>query len=106
MMIYEFRELLPKGVKVSDEEYNDIETVYMWYPISISKKGIAELYVNFGMTLIKDMLPRALVNKDLNQRKTKALQSAASYGTAIKFIEEGHDPEELPDNIKRELHIE
>lgn len=105
-MIYEFRELLPEGVKVSDEEYNDIETVYMWYPTGISKKGIAELYVNFGMTLIKDMLPRALVNKDLNQRKTKALQKAASYGTAIQFIEEGHDPEELPDNIKQELHIE
>lgn len=106
MMIYELRKLLPEGVKVSDDDYRIIEDVYMYYPAKIDKKDIAELYVSFGMTLIRDMLPRALVNKDLNRRKTEALQKAASYGTAIQFIEEGHDPEDLPDNLKRELHIE
>lgn len=46
------------------EEYRDIETVYAFHP-SIPNVGgermIAELYVNCGMTLIYDMLPRAEV---------------------------------------------
>lgn len=47
---------------VTDDEYRIIETVYQWHP-SIDEKGngeqMAELYKDFGMAVIKDMLPRA-----------------------------------------------
>lgn len=44
------------------EEYKTIEYVYTWHPAISETKGkqqIAMLYVEFGMSLIHDMVPRA-----------------------------------------------
>ena len=105
MMIYEFRELLPEGVKVTDNEYRIIEDVYMYYPAKLDKKDIAELYMKYGMPLIKDMLPKALIVKDLEERLRLALGEANSMKQSIRFLKAGHDPEELPDNVKEKLRI-
>ncbi len=53
----EFTQLV--GKDVTDEQYKDIELVYMYYPGIKTKAIIAELYKNFGMRIIQDMLPTA-----------------------------------------------
>lgn len=56
----EFEQLI--NTTVSDEEYTIIETVYNYHP-SISdvhgKKQIRDIYLDFGMSVILDMYPRA-----------------------------------------------
>lgn len=70
----------------ADDEYRDIETVYAFHP-SIpnvgGKRMIAELYVNCGMTLIYDMLPRAeaieRVEKEVRRAKEEYNRLAEIY---------------------------
>ena len=78
--------VLPKDKEVpeyTDRDYEIIEYVYNFHP-SISetqgRKQIAELFVNFGMTLINDMVPRA----ELMEKKEKELSAARE---AIRKIE-------------------
>lgn len=70
----------------ADDEYRDIETVYVFHP-SIpnvgGKRVIAELYVNYGMALIYDMLPRAeaieRVEKEVRRAKAEYNRLAEIY---------------------------
>ena len=60
MMKEEFEELI--GKKVTEQEYDDIETVYTFYPTLSEVEGknqIAYLYRIHGMRIINDMLPTA-----------------------------------------------
>lgn len=68
MMKTEFEDLI-HGV-VTDEEYELIETVYMWHPAirNISgKEEVAELYKSFGIIIFKDMYPRAMKLKEIDE---------------------------------------
>lgn len=61
--------------EVSDREYTIIERVYTFHPAiseTEGKRQIAELYVNFGMALIMDMVPRA----ELMAKKEEELRAA------------------------------
>lgn len=59
------------GTQVSNEDYQDIEYVYMWHP-AISNVGgkeqIALLYMNFGLAFIRTMLPAARKMYELKDR--------------------------------------
>ncbi len=60
MIPQEFNELV--GKEVPDREMNIIQTVYTFHPAinDVGGKGqIAKLYLEYGMTVIKDMLLRA-----------------------------------------------
>lgn len=64
------------GHTVSDEDYSTIEYVYTWHPAINEVNGkiqIADLYMNYGMTVIEDMMERAgnmeKVTKDLEAAK-------------------------------------
>jgi hypothetical protein len=60
MMKNEFEDRI--GNPVSDEEYGTIEYVYTWHPAITETGGktqIADLYTNYGMTVIEDMVERA-----------------------------------------------
>lgn len=60
MMKSEFEQLIDNSV--SNEDYTVIETVYMWHPSISNTDGkcqITRLYTDYGMTVIRDMLPRA-----------------------------------------------
>lgn len=68
MMRQEFEkrveEIVGKSVYVrpSDHEWEAIHTVYQWHPVIKDVGGqqqIANIYINLGMTVIYDMLPRA-----------------------------------------------
>lgn len=61
--------------EVPDREYSIIEKVYTFHPAiseTEGKRQIAELYVNFGMALIMDMVPRA----ELMAKKEEELRAA------------------------------
>lgn len=56
MMREEFEKLV--GKNVSDEEYEVIEKVYTWHPAiknSTGKQQIAQLYTDYGMSVIRGM---------------------------------------------------
>lgn len=62
---------------VSDTNYALIERVYTFHPAiseTEGKRQIAELYVNFGMVIIMDMLPRAevMATKERELREARA----------------------------------
>ena len=63
-----------------DTDYALIERVYTFHPAiseTEGKRQIAELYVNFGMVLIMDMLPRAevMAKKESELREARAALS-------------------------------
>ncbi len=54
---------------VTDEEYELIETIYMWYPAirnTSGKEEVAELYLSFGIIIFKDMFQRAMKLKEID----------------------------------------
>lgn len=69
-----------KDVKagISDNDYESVELVYTWHP-AISevngKEQIAKLYVDFGMSVISDMVSRSRI---MREKKTefRRLQSS------------------------------
>ncbi len=55
---------------VTDEEYELIETVYMWHPAirnTSGKEEVAELYKSFGIVIFYDMYPRAKKAKEIEE---------------------------------------
>lgn len=55
---------------VTDEEYELIEIVYMWHPAirnTSGKEEVAELYKSFGIIIFKDMYPRAMKLKEIDE---------------------------------------
>ena len=90
-------EVTPEGRKnpgVTDREYAMIEKVYTFHP-SISetdgKRQMAELYVEYGMALIMDMVLRA----ETMEKKEKELREAQAIvkemQVQIDWIKRGKD---------------
>lgn len=81
-------EITQKIPVVPDREYSIIEKVYTFHPAiseTEGKRQIAELYVNFGMALIVDMVPRA----ELMAKKEEELRAARiALGKVEEEIEE------------------
>lgn len=72
-----------KNLTISDSDYEIIEVVYMFHPaISVArgKEQIAWIYTTLGMTVINDMLPRAIKAREL---ENKISQAKAAYNTAM-----------------------
>ena len=68
----EFQERINRPI--TDSDYAIVELVYTWHPSIDPNKGkdqIAYLYDNFGMRVIRDMLPTAEKSKDLLKRIEK-----------------------------------
>ena len=79
-------EVTGEPVKVkqpTDKEYKLIEYVYQFHPAisAINGKGqIARLYVEFGMSIIQDMKPRA----ELMEKKERELRAARAALEAVQ----------------------
>lgn len=68
-------ELAGKEIHVNDLDWTTIEYVYTWHPAIDAVKGknqIAYLYVNFGMSLINDMMNTAVAAQEAEQAMQKA----------------------------------
>lgn len=71
MQKHEFEERIESTV--SDEDYKLIEFVYQFHPVIRNVSGkdeVAELYKSFGMTLFRDMEPRAKKAKEVEEKMT------------------------------------
>ncbi len=76
----------------TDEEYRLIEAVYTWHP-SISetegKKQIAYLYMNFGMSIIRDMQYRADLARKNEEKLSELRGEINKLQEEIRWIREG-----------------
>ena len=78
--------------EVPDREYSIIEKVYTFHPAiseTEGKRQIAELYVNFGMVLIMDMLPRAEVMAKKEEELREARAALSRIQEEIEEIRRG-----------------
>lgn len=82
MMKAEFEVLI--GESIADAEYKVIETVYMWHPAikdTTGKEQMKVLYNDFGIGVIKGMLPIAwkMEKLDVERRKLETQMKAIKY---------------------------
>lgn len=61
MMREEFEQLLPaaKANDLTEQEYKQIEFVYTYHPLNLSKQDTADLYAKFGFGIFNDMIGTA-----------------------------------------------
>ena len=90
MMRSEFEELIGTGVNAN--EYDEIELVYTYHP-SISdtegKKQMAELYTNYGMTVIRGMVPVAKAMRSLDAARIELQRREDNLNKRAKYLSEG-----------------
>ena len=95
----EFESRLAGGKTVTDEQYKIIEYVYIYYPaISniMGKDQIAMLYDMFGMTVIKDMYPRAHRSDELEREIRAERIKLENLTNNFHMLEQGEWPD-VPD---------
>lgn len=95
----EFESRLDGGKTVTDEQYKIIEYVYTYYPaISnlMGKDQIAMLYDMFGMTVIKDMFPRAHRSDELEREIRAERIKLENLTNNFHMLEQGEWPD-VPD---------
>lgn len=85
-------EITQKIPVVPDREYSIIEKVYTFHPAiseTEGKRQIAELYVNFGMVLIMDMVPRAELMAKKEEELREAQMALSKVREEIEEIRKG-----------------
>lgn len=90
MMIEEFEKLVGKTVKA--EEYKVIELVYTWHPAisnTTGKKQMADLYTNFGMSVIKGMVPVAQKMSEIDNERRKLQAKMDMLKEREEMLKEG-----------------
>ena len=100
MMKHELEELL--GESVTEEDFRVIEVVYMWHPSALSKEKVAALYKEFGIALIKDMVPRADKVKKLEEKKRRAEGEIHALNNLIDAVKRGEDLSQI-DSFEKEV---
>lgn len=86
----EFEDLIHGSV--TDEEYELIETVYMWHPAirnTSGKEEVAELYKSFGIVIFYDMYPRAKKAKDIEDNIRVLDKTRAALVDKLKLLKMG-----------------
>lgn len=76
----------------TDAEYKVIEYVYTFHPAISETEGkeqIAMLFLNFGMSLIRDMVPRAQLMEKKESELRAAREALERVQQEIKDIREG-----------------
>ena len=95
MMKEEFEKIV--GETVSNEDYNVIETVYIWHP-SISevsgKDQISSIYRQFGMPVIHDMLETAMYAKELDAQRRQLMRRVDEIDQRFCKLQNGDLTEE------------
>lgn len=92
MMKQEFEKLI--HAEIGDKDYRTIEYVYTWYPTiseTNGKEQIADLYVNFGMPIILDMVERAGKMEKLEGELNTACNQVTIIRNRIKMLR-GEEP--------------
>lgn len=89
-----YEEITGKEPNITESDYQLIEFVYTFHP-SIGavegKKQIAYIYSQFGMALIKDMLPRAKEMEKLESEWRTAQAKVEAIARKIQDVKYGYD---------------
>lgn len=83
---------------VSDREYAAIEKVYAFHPAVSEESGkhdIASLYVQWGLSVIMDMLPRAELMADKERERASLRGALTALEDEIERIRRGHSALDL-----------
>lgn len=92
----EFNELTNRPF--TDADYKIIEYVYNYYPCldwhRNPKQHIAALYTNYGMRIIKDMLPTAKKAERLEEAERNLKMQMAKIQGFKESLQDGTDGEE------------
>ena len=83
MLQSEFLTLIKKD-SIDSTDYELIEKVYTYHPAIMDKKHIADLYLNFGMTVIYDMYPRTEKIMDIETRLQFAKQKVTQFEDELR----------------------
>lgn len=91
MMKQEFIQLLNEKTNDSrqdfpDDQYQVIEKVYMFHPSIKDKQAIVDLYWQFGISVIKDMLPRAEALEELEKEIHKHQMAIEELARKVKDL--------------------
>ena len=85
------------GETVSNEDYNVIETVYIWHP-SISevsgKDQISSIYRQFGMPVINEMLETATYAEELDAQRRQLMRRVDEIDQRFCKLQNGDLTEE------------
>lgn len=95
----EFESRLGEGKTVTDAQYKVIEYVYNFYPAiseTAGKDQIACLYSMFGMTVIKDMYPRAHRAEEVEREIRVARERLNELNGTLDMLGRGEWPD-VPD---------
>ena len=73
------------GRSFSEDEYNLINTVYMYYPGIDDKKTVYTMLFRYGFTIFNDLYPRArqLADLEMNISKLRGQIEVLSNSSAI-----------------------
>ena len=78
--------------EVSDQKYKIIEKVYNFHPSISETKGreqIANLYINYGITIFMDMVPRAALMESKERQLLSIKESLRKVQNEIEDIRNG-----------------
>ena len=92
----EFESRLEDGKTVTGEQYKVIEYVYMYHPAIDAVRGkdqIAILYDMFGMTVIKDMYPRAAKAEKMEKAIAAARSKVVELTRQLDWLKAGEWPD-------------
>lgn len=95
MMKEEFEKIVSETV--SNEDYDVVETVYIWHP-SISevsgKEQISSIYRQFGMPVIHDMLETATYAEELDAQRKQLMRRVDEIDQRLCKLRNGDLTEE------------
>lgn len=99
MMREEFEKLV--GKSVNTEGYAIIEKVYTWHPVIKDKEHIAKLYTDFGMAVIRAMVPVANCMIEIDEESRKLKRKEHLLDVRARMLKEGDTTlEEMVANVK------
>lgn len=84
---------------ISDEDFEVIETVYRYHPaidVTFGWERLADLYANFGFSVIIDMLPRAERMRCMEKQLADIESSLATLREEMDAVRKGM---KLPSNL-------
>lgn len=84
---------------IPGEDFDVIETVYRYHPAIddvLGREKIADLYANFGFSIIMDMLPRAQKMRSLEKDYARIESSLTSLREEMDAVSKGAALSMLP----------
>lgn len=77
-----------------EDEYKQIEFVYNWYPVDLSKEDIARIWAIGARAIITDMMERAIMASNAQKVIDECREKIRRAEIDLKFLRGGEDVKE------------